>query len=218
MNKRKLLCLLLIFAISISLTSCDIVDIIKYGHTYTGGYIDGPLPPEHYRVTKFCWVETLDELIVIVGHLRASENEFLSIYIPDYENETVDAKYCITYNFGRTINTEGKKWYDLQGINITSIRYYGFLEEVSIEELVHSYIVNYKCFYTYGFIADDRITSDTKLYYDQTKRDNGKYALQLMPEGTDLAWIEYYNMEDPLSELPENYIIEFSNSFVLIGE
>lgn len=218
--KKIFVSVLLLVALILSLASCDIVHIIKYGHSYTGGYISGPLPPEYYRSTSFRWFETLDELLVAIEHLKAAGNEFSEMYIPSYENETVDAKYCIT--FRRQANTEkaekGKEWYDRQGWQILSIEYFGFLDEITIEELEHSYVSLYKHIRTPGGLSKDVITSDPMFYYDHLKRDNGKYYVQIGPDEADFAWIEYFNMDEELSELPEDYITEFPKSFVPIWE
>ena len=220
-TRKRIISVILLLSLALSLASCDIIDIIKYGHSYTGGYIEYEVPPDYYKSTYFRWFETFDELLVAIEHLKTAGNEVSVEYIPTYENETVDAKYCIIYRntANREKSKKGKEWYDLKGWQIIGIDYFGFLDKITIEKLEHSYISQYRYFRVCGTKRKDAVTPNTTFFYNHIITEgSNKCTVLLQPGGHCIATVKYYNMDDHLTKLPQDYITEFPKSFVLLGE
>ena len=135
MEKRikTVVCLLLLLTLVLSMASCGILGIGKQndGKRYTGGF---SIESHFYIHREIHWLETFDEAMTAIEHLRAAGNDLPNIYIAGYENETVDAKYLILVNDYRTPKQkEGEEWYDRKFNKVEKIEYYGFLDKVSIE-------------------------------------------------------------------------------------
>ena len=114
MEKRikTVVCLLLLLSVVLSMASCGIFGIGKQndGKRYTGGF---SIESHFYIHREIHWLETFDEAMTAIEHLRAAGNDLPNIYIAGYENETVDAKYLIMVNDYRTPKQkEGEEWYD----------------------------------------------------------------------------------------------------------
>ena len=213
--KRIAISLLLIIAITVSFASCRKIVRIGKPKGYTGG-LDGD-GIGHYYNKEFHWVETYEEVMTAIDHLRAAGNDIGLHAIPDYENETVDAKYCFYVDKSRAKKTDnGDEWYDRTGLRIIEIVYVGFLENVTIEELEYSRVYNYKCFCTYE-ASELEVNPDDQLVYNCCLNDNGGCFVKTGSDGSVVFKVEYYNMDYHRNELPEDYKNAFPESIVFVG-
>lgn len=246
--KKIIISILLIAAIVTSLSSCGLVDRIlryykdkksletghsiscscypKYSGRYTGGF--DLSDPKHNSINDYeiHWLETYEELLVAVEHLRAAGNT-INISLPSYETDGVDAKYYISFKRkGSNHLEEGQEWYDRGGISHIDIQYYGFVDDVTIEELVYSYVSRYNCFTVY---LEGRPSKDLELTYaclECHEVENETIAWVLETENVcfvlcgpyRFATIEYYRMENHTEMLPENFHEDLMESFVYIGD
>ena len=242
--KKIIISILLIAAIVTSLSSCGLVGRISrylenkekqknehpiscscyptYSEGYTGGF--DLSDPKHNSINDYeiHWLETYEELLVAVEHLRAAGNT-INISLPSYETEGVDAKYYISFKRkGSNHLEEGQEWYDRGGISHINIDYYGFVDDVTIEELVYSYVSRYNCFTVY---LEGRPSKDLELTYaclECHEVENETIRDVLMSENVcfvlcgpyRFATIEYYRMENHTEMLPENFHEDMIKSFV----
>ncbi len=225
MEKRikTVVCLLLLLSVVLSMASCGIFGIGKQndGKRYTGGF---SIESHFYIHREIHWLETFDEAMTAIEHLRAAGNDLPNIYIAGYENETVDAKYLILVNDYRTPKQkEGEEWYDRKFNKVEKIEYYGFLDKVSIEEIEHSYFKNYKHITPVGEHEDDytqplqihSVCGDTPVNVFPYGGFN--CLVQDKDNGDFVVGMYYHKIENHIEELPESFHEDFVESLVYIG-
>ena len=226
MEKRikTVVCLLLLLSVVLSMSSCGILGIGKQndGKRYTGGF---SIESHFYIHREIHWLETFDEAMTAIEHLRAAGNDLPNIYIAGYENETVDAKYLILVNDYRTPKQkEGEEWYDRKFNKVEKIEYYGFLDKVSIEELEYSYVKNYKRITFSSYRPNDEHEQLQNISWEcMIKNDSAGNPHEICEvvdviSGTHFGGIEYPGVENHKEDLPENFHEDFIKSLVYIGD
>lgn len=233
---RRFAVCLLCFALLLSATSCDIKEKIVGGiadwvrshenyqnpEGYTGGFL---MESDFYMGQEIHWVETFEEATYIIEQLEAYGNEVPNYLISSYENETVDAKYCFIVNTNKTIRqNKGEEWYQRKFKRIEAIRYYAFLENISIDELERSYIFSYRSMeliskYGKNYFDDVEIEN---LIYDCEDHNREFHMCNIKQGYSDdtvaVVYQRYYDENENLhEELPENFHDEFLKSLVAIG-
>ena len=235
---KALICLLIIVSVMLSFASCEVLEYaFVYGYAivtniqshnydgYTGGLYG--LPRSFYTSHEIHWVETFDEAMTVIEHLRAAGNVIPNIYISSYENESVDAKYIFVVNTGNTREQrDGEEWYERKFNFIDQIGYYGFLEPVTIKELEYSRVRQYKCTTLKNTIHEDSHVQPLFISYE-CKKENLSYQSDKIEEicyfndithnNYCLTSLSYFNVEDHNAELPEDFHEEFIKSLVYIG-
>jgi hypothetical protein len=191
---------------------------------YTGG-LRSVVHSDSYREVH--WLETFEEAMNAIEHLEAAGNKIPLDAISNYENETVDAKYCFILNtYGTKRLKKGEEWYDRKLVNPMNISYFGFLDKVTIDELEYSYYDSYKTICVGCSDRDVRKRPDTsvELVYEYVSDETGYggtiYYYDIVEKGTlrRFASMACYNIEDHWSELPADFHEEFPKTIVYIGE
>ena len=108
---------------------------------YTGGF--GGL--NEANVPEYYWVETYDELVEAMNLLKSHGSTFGEAIITNYEGDLFDTKYCIAMTrwggFAEYVKF-GDNPFDRWAKEVAIISY-AFLEDVTIDELVYSYVEDY---------------------------------------------------------------------------
>ena len=211
---KALIILMLLISMVASVSSCGVhlSRFFKKKNSYTGGFSGEGV--HYYR--KIHWVETFEEMMIAVEHLKAAGNEIPFHVLPNYENDVVDAKYCFFLSVKDAEKLkDGEKWYDRKGVGAISIVYFGFLDKVSIEELEYSYTYRYRNLRTHQRHKCPEVPEGAELYYACNESD-GRCCVKLRSNDSVLLWIEYDKMEDHMAELPADYEEEFPKSIVII--
>ena len=115
-----------------------------YPEGYTAGFPDriNKSAPR----TEFWWVETYDECLTAIELLKSHGSTFEKTAVFTSDGELFDTKYCFTISLEHILTDPikfGDNPFDRRagGVKITS---YAFFEEVTIEEINHSDINEYK--------------------------------------------------------------------------
>ena len=136
---------LLIVSLSLFVISCDKTDI---GHTDDAFYPEGYTCGFPYFIRQpgseleFWWVETYDECLSAINLLKSHGSTFAPNAIFSYEGDLFDTKYCFIFNQPKDSIKFGENPFDRWAGNV-EIKTYAFFEDVSIDELVYSYISQY---------------------------------------------------------------------------
>lgn len=215
---KLVISLVLCLAVVLSFASCSLFYwVVNDG--YTGGF---PNEPHFYGGNEIYWLETYAEAMEAIEHLEAYDNVIEQGTISSYENEIVDAKYCIiVYTSGSKRLKKGQKWYDHKYSQVT-VSYYGFLDKITIEELEHSDI-NYYRYFTVGNIKDKEVDTSKELSYrcETYKNENGTSFTDCeiveKETGLSLVGLGYNNIADHCAVLPENFHEEFVETVVFIS-
>ena len=163
MNKtgKIIISFLLLFAIVTLLSSCDLIAPVlskiglydKFGgkveydesfpfpEGYTGGVESNYQFHLEYEIK---WIETYEEMIDAVTHLRAHGNDVDPIALFDCEEYGYDLKFCVIFSRNKSeALSEGQNYFDRKLANLT-INTYVFFEDVSIDELIYNQVSDYK--------------------------------------------------------------------------
>lgn len=127
---KKIAIIFLLFAITVSLVSCnsltDLYDKING--------IDGPGATESDAFTVK-WVETYDEMVDIANKMKSSGTEVPQFIAFDCEEDGIDVKFRIILSKSDVEKIEdGQSFYDIK-LSYVDIKCYIFSENISIAEL-----------------------------------------------------------------------------------
>ena len=144
---KKILAVLFVLVLltsTVSLSSCrgnyfGMKSIFPEGYTGGFGGLNEANVPEYY------WVETYDELVEAMNLLKSHGSTFGEAIITNYEGDLFDTKYCIAMTrwggFAEYVKF-GDNPFDRWAKEVAIISY-AFLEDVTIDELVYSYVEDY---------------------------------------------------------------------------
>lgn len=155
----KTISAMLVFVLSIfALSSCGGIFRIRsiFPEEYTGGFGD----LDNGSGIKYYWVETYEELIAAMNLLRSHGSTFLKNAVLNYEGDLFDTKYCITisrFDGNADYVKFGDDPYDRWAKDVL-VMSYGFFEDVTIDELVYSY-VKCACGYNIGTGSHKMVTT-----------------------------------------------------------
>lgn len=229
---KALVCFLIVFSMVLTLSGCEILGglaMIAYSNIaysneqrYTGGF---SRPIAYYHVADIYWIESFDDAMSAIEHLRAAGNDIPNTYISSYENDVVDAKYLfILDKQGMSKEEKQKTWYDRKYTVLVQISYYGFLDEVTVEELEYSYVELYRHVLLHGPRQKDYTPQNAAIVYEYKNEIDSagvvkEYCYLITEKDEDhIGKIEFEKMEDHNAELPENFHEDFINSLVYIGD
>ena len=142
---KKIISLVLVVVLTtLALSSCGLnisIPLKYYPKGYTAGFggLNKAPYPEYY------WVETYDELIQAIDQLKAHDSTILETVIFNYEGDLFDTKYCIQISTWGGLADEvkfGDNPFDRWARDV-AITPYAFFEDVTIDELVYSYVSDY---------------------------------------------------------------------------
>ena len=222
--KNVITSLMLCIAIALSFSSCNTLFNSKSRPDgYTGGFKqEGYKQAAHfYGTNEIHWLETFEEAMEAIRHLKAAGNEIPYGVISSYENESVDAKYCFilkTYNSKRL--KRGQEWYDRERLGNVEIRYYGFLDKVTIEELEYSYIGAYRAIGMRSKAnAKIDLSGNVPVYFSCGSHSafNHRWCkISCDNFENRFATLNYYNISPVEENMPENFYDDFLKTLALI--
>ena len=182
---------------------------------YTGGFYHQP-----GANIEYWWVETYEEVIEAIELLKSHGSTFSQDpsyqLLLTYEGDLFDVKYCFTIA-GVGGKTEKIKWgdnpFDRHAENV-KINSYAFFEDVTIDEINHSYITNrhtrYKA-YIYGInnavVFDNSIPNELVIgewrEFNKTDKGDGNYAISVCHNEQKAITIStcFYLTEDEVEDL-----------------
>ena len=179
------LCLLLtVFCSALLLPSCDTPDDGNPGNKnpshdlypegYTGGFTHQP-----GANIEYWWVETYEECLEAIELLKSHGSTFKDDTVLTYDGDLFDCKYCfmMTGVTGVGDSTEKIEWgdnpFDRRALNV-QIKTYAFIDEVTIDEINHSYVSRHKGYWVASsptlFLLKDEITEDNVVITEWEKR------------------------------------------------
>ena len=175
----KLISALLVLVLSVTaLSSCGLYFSFS-GYPpkgYTGGFGISPGQRVEYH-----WVETYEEVQAAIELLSSHGSTFYKSAFFNYDGELFDTKYCFEFCGKMESVEKGSNPFDRK-IELVVIRAYGFLEDVTIEELEYSYVHSYDVIYLLmnsefdrRFDTADAANADLRLYkeyYPIVRSDN----------------------------------------------
>ena len=214
--KKIFICILLIIATAVSMSSCNLFTHYRRKGDYTGG-VHVPDRSHYFSTNEVHWVETYEEAMLAIEHLQAAGNKVRAL-LSSYENEYVDAKYVFRiHKDGSKKLEKGQMWYDREEIRSTvSVYYVGFLDKITVEELEYSYFDRYRSFEIRSASdAFDPIADVDYLYSDSSAN-----TFSLVQGGKIKIIVDTYNIEakDLVETLVPGFRADFPKSFVYIGE
>ena len=163
----KTISLLLAVSLCLSLFGCDYInewmgkngeqnvgesdDIVGGNHSYHELFPDGYTGGFRHQPganIEYWWVETYEEAIEAIELLKSHGSTFSDEMILTYEGDEFDTKYCFTIT-GVGAKTEKIKWGDnpfnryAENVKISC---FAFFEDVTIDEINHSYVSKYNAY------------------------------------------------------------------------
>ena len=214
--KKIIICIFLIIATAVSMSSCNLLTHYLRKGDYTGG-LHVPDRSHYFSITEVHWVETYEEAILAIEHLQAAGNKVRAL-LSTYENEYVDAKYVFRiHKDGSKKLEKGQMWYDREEIQSTvSVYYIGFLDKITIEELEYSYFDEYRSFEIRSASDAFDPTADVDYHYS----DSSANTFSLVQGGKVKMIFDTYNVDakDLVETLVPGFSTDFPKSIVYIGE
>ena len=213
----KLISALLVLVLSImALSSCGLYFSFS-GYPpkgYTGGF--GISPGER---VEYHWVETYEEVQAAIELLSSHGSTFYKSAFFNYDGELFDTKYCFEFAGDKEPVKKGGNPFDRKAEQVF-IRAYGFLEDVTIEELEYSYVRSYDViylrpdhyFYEY-FNTADGVNTDSFTY--EWVNDHGGV---LVFKDNRFVFKIYREKRNEYIKLSDEYMESVLNSMVFVGE
>lgn len=237
---KRLICLVLCLATVLSVTSCQLIesffdkdetekDVKKHDDSYlslpegyTGGFSHASC---YHETTGYYWLETYGEVLEAVELLKSHGSTIKRSAGFNCEGELLDVKWCFMYSWSDADPLErGKSFFDRK-IDDGEFVWYAFYKDVTIDELVYSYVSKYDCmsigYGKYNFSrAFDNVENTSDLSFDWFGKDlyegfdkpeQGRYMIKY--KGEEWAYIDNSN-KDRL--IPPDYFDEFLSTVVII--
>ena len=148
--------MLVIVMLALSLTACNFNSgvtgnfdsVVNGNHQthylfpegYTGGFYHQP-----GANIEYWWVETYEECMAAIESLESHDSTFVKSAIFTYEGDLFDTKYCIKIPASILITEKinfGDDPFDRRGGGV-EVFSYAFFEDVTIDEINHSYVDNF---------------------------------------------------------------------------
>ena len=144
----KFISVVIIFILSaFTLSSCGLMyrtRFFKYPDGYTAGFgYNHPMDS-----TEYAWVETYEELEEAIELLSSHGSNFYKTAFFNYEGDLFDTKYCFKFQGKKDNIKYGENPFDRYAEKVY-IYSYAFFEDVTIEELVFSHLIDYDVLYFY---------------------------------------------------------------------
>ena len=148
-----------------------------YPEGYTGGFrIDPGCPVEYW------WVETYEECVDAIKLLKNHGSTFSENLKIAYDGDLFDTKYCFLFDGEKDKIKFGDNPFDRYAENVT-IYTFAFFDDVSIDEINHSYVYLYEAYvYSLGEAYENEyedITID-KLVIGDWQSDNKNYFRRVL--------------------------------------
>lgn len=157
-----------------------------YPEGYTGGHgITYGSDSEYY------WVESYEECLDAIEKLKSHGSSFKDSIVFSYDGELFDTKYCFAFDGHKSEDIRyGEDPFDRWSENVYIVSY-GFFEEVTIDELIFSYVTDYDVLYlsaenNFGEKINKEIISDEHFSFDRHETHlgyicyDGEYIAQLL--------------------------------------
>ena len=142
----KFISVVLIFILSaFTLSSCGLMyrtRFFKYPDGYTAGFgYNHPMDS-----TEYAWVETYEEVEEAIELLSSHGSNFYKTAFFNYEGDLFDTKYCFKFQGKKDNIKYGENPFDRYAEKVY-IYSYAFFEDVTIDELVFSHLIDYDVAY-----------------------------------------------------------------------
>ena len=229
----KFISVVLIFIlIAFTLSSCGLyfsTNMFKYPKGYTGGF--GNRHP--MSSVEYAWVETYEEVEEAIELLSSHGSNFCKTAFFNYEGDLFDTKYCFKF-LGKKDNIKyGENPFDRYAGEVY-IYSYAFFEDVTIEELVFSRLIDYDVLYFnshknfYNHYPTDntlrRLSNDFTYSMDNGRSIRSIYSKDISSFENGCLFHMYRKKRD--TELQESIYYEISdecmnailNSIIVFGE
>ena len=147
----KLVSLMLVFAISVVvLSSCIPNGWYTEDNYFPEGYTCGFTISPGNTHDSYYWVETYEECLAAIELLKSHGSSFKESTIFTYEGDLFDTKYCFSIDRHRADKIDfGENPFDRRAEDVV-VTSYAFYDEVTIDELVYSYVSRYQCYSLFG--------------------------------------------------------------------
>ena len=186
---------------------------------YTGGLSDRQAYHHEYEMY---WLETYDEVLNAVELLKTHGSIITCSLGFNYDSDVIDSKFCFLFKKENAEPLEeGKEFFDRK-IDDGEFIWFGFFEDITIDDLVYDTIVYYlDMMYIRNSDTNykivDTIEDVSKLSFDWTGKDFHGFEntiesiYELCYEKKCFAVIKC-----PKTLIPSEYHEEFLNTFVII--
>ena len=142
------------------------------------------------------WLETYEEVLTAVELLKSHGSTITRSIGFDCEGEWLDIKFCFIYDKKKAEpHEDGKNFFDRR-IDDGDFVWYGFYEDVSIDELMYSFVYEYDCMKVgYAYFTTIR-------------------KFPILENHDDLSYF-WFGDEEPGNEYPTGgeYMIFYKNKF-----
>ena len=164
---------------------------------YTGGFKNGGGKRVGF---EFCWLETYDECVDAIERLKSHGSTFTdySTIISD-DCELYDMKYCIIIDKSKVAEAENKSIISFKKhegfdrkIADVEVFCYAFFEDVKIDDLIYSYIDDYKA---YCITFDEEYAKEHGFNYEELTVDSLDCTKEEHPEASVVIY-RYTSKED----------------------
>ena len=228
--------LILLISILLAFVSCDSIKelfnrqtgnryqpadgfYVKTKDGYTGGFTNRQDEHDKYEIY---WLETYDEVLEAIELLKSHGSTITPSLAFNCEGELMDVKYCFIFEKKNAEPLEeGKNFFDRK-IDDGIFSWYGFFEEISIEDLVYLYIdildfvsfSGFAFYYEADFSVVEKIDDVSGISFYSGKENTEELSglwYNLYYRGEYFARLKF--MKTVLQ--PANYR-EFLNTFVVI--
>ena len=184
---------------------------------YTGGFTGDY---HAHLVYGYYWLETYEEVLEAVELLKSHDSTIKRSIAFDCDDEILDSKFCFRYSRSKAEPLEeGKNFFDRK-IDDCEFMWFAFLEDVTIDELLYSYISWYN-YLRIRYIEDQAHHRDFLDIHDTDELTLDWYLSELGLEPDKVYYIRlngkiYVDVDCNKGVIPPEYYQEFANSIVII--
>ena len=229
---KKLISALLVIVLIISAVVGVYIFLYKWSEKHYGmpeGYTGGF--EHHYgQDYTYYWVETYDECVAAIEKLESHGSNINNSLILSNECDGMDVKYCFKF---RDFKTEsivfGEDPFDRYSGDVIVFSYI-FYEDVKIDELVYSYVSDYR-YSEVAYLRVDKYSEMLEKYPDVTNEDfevkfddndlNGEFAVgwnDVLISYKDYFIYQTWFLGEYVSGVSVENITSVLRSVVLVGE
>ena len=198
--KKITISLLVLIAITVSFASCDkLVDFYQKKIKR----IDGPGTSNH-EVFECFWVETYDEMLVVLAKMKSAGTQTPKIPAFDCEDQGIDVKFCITVKKADIKElSEGQAYYDTK-LSYVGVQCIIFFESVTIKEIEETSYTVFNCYEVIAAHLEEVDTiqgaEDLKLYASDSTVQSEEGKIHVYYNGKNQFYLKKGIKSEALTE------------------